>query len=84
MKKTVTFIAHRGWDNNGKTIYYIVTDATPVGPAISMGVPNVPKNAELISGTAAADMYHFMNGILDSGPLGFQAGITSSAPGDEN
>ena len=24
---TTTFIAHRGWDADGKTIYYIVTDA---------------------------------------------------------
>jgi len=28
----VTFIAHRGWGPDGKTIYYIVTDATPTGP----------------------------------------------------
>ena len=81
---TTTFIAHRGWDADGKTIYYIVTDATPVGPAISMGVTNAPKNAALALGPAAADMFHFMNGTLDSGPLGFQAGISSSAPGDEN
>ncbi|KKL69038.1 hypothetical protein LCGC14_2118950, partial [marine sediment metagenome] len=26
---TVTFIAHRGWGPDGRTIYYIVTDATP-------------------------------------------------------
>ena len=81
---TTTFIAHRGWDADGKTIYYIVTDATPVGPAISMGVTNAPKNAALASSPAAADMFHFMNGILGSGPLGFQAGISSSVPGDED
>ena len=30
---TVTFVAHRGWGHDGRTIYYIVTDATPSGPA---------------------------------------------------
>lgn len=29
---TVTFVAHRGWGPDGKTIYYIVTDATPSAP----------------------------------------------------
>jgi hypothetical protein len=24
-----TFVAHRGWDPDGSTIYYIVTDAVP-------------------------------------------------------
>lgn len=28
-----TFVAHRGWAPDGKTIYYIVTDATPEIPA---------------------------------------------------
>ena len=81
---TSTFIAHRGWDPDGRTIYYIVTDATPVGPATSMGVTNAPRNAALASSPAAAEMFHFMNGILDAGPMGFQAGIASSAPGDKN
>ena len=35
---TVTFVAHRGWGPDGRTIYYIVTDATPSGPAEMMGV----------------------------------------------
>jgi len=82
--KTTTFIAHRGWDSEGRTIYFIVTDATPVGPALSLGVPNVPKNAALISNPAAVDVFHFMNGINGSGPLGFQAGIASGSPGDAN
>ena len=49
-----------------------------------MGITNAPKNAALASSPAAADMFHFMNGILGSGPLGFQAGISSSVPGDED
>ncbi len=82
--KTITFISHQGWDSDGKTIYFIVTDATPIGPAISLGVTNVPKNAALISNPAAVDVFHFMNGIKGSGPFGFQAGIASGFPGDAN
>ena len=79
---TATFIARQGWDSEGKTMYFIITDATPVGPAISLGVTNVPKNAALISNTAAVDMFHFMNGIKGSGPFGFQAGIASGSTED--
>ena len=81
---TTTFIARQGWDYEGKTIYFIVTDATPVGPAISLEVTNVPKNAALISNPAAVDVFHFMNGIKGSGPFGFQAGIASGSTGDPN
>lgn len=80
---TVTFIAHRGWGPNGETIYYIVTDATPSAPAEMMGVTNTPTSANLIANAAAVDLYQFSNGIKGSGPLGFQAGIAASAPGDE-
>ena len=82
--KTTTFIAHQGWNSNGKQIYFIVTDATPIGPAKSMGILNVQKNAALISNPAAIDMFHFMNGIQGPGPLGFQSGISSSFLGDAN
>ena len=82
--KTTTFIAHQGWNSNGKQIFFIVTDATPIGPAKSMGIPNVQKNAALISNPAAIDMFHFMNGIQGPGPLGFQSGISSSFLGDAN
>lgn len=80
---TVTFIAHRGWGPDGQTIYYIVTDATPSAPAQMMGVTNAPTSANLIANAAAVDLFQFSNGIKGSGPLGFQAGIASSAPGDE-
>jgi len=83
-KKTVTFVAHRGWGPDGRTIYYIVTDATPSGPAEMMGVTSAPTAAKLIANSAAVDLYQFMNGIHGSGPLGFQAGIAAGAPGDEN
>lgn len=81
---TVTFIAHRGWGPDGRTIYYIVTDATPSGPAKMMGVVNAPTSASLIANSAAVDLFQFKNGIKGSGPLGFQAGIAAGAPGDDN
>jgi len=81
---TVTFIAHRGWGPDGRTIYYIVTDATPSGPASMMGVTPVSSSASLIASSAAVDLFQFKNGLKGSGPLGFQAGIAASAPGDVN
>jgi len=83
-EKTVTFIAHRGWGPDGRTIYYIVTDATPSGPASMMGVTPAPTSANLIVSSAAVDLFQFKNGIKGSGPIGFQAGIAASAPGDSN
>ena len=81
---TVTFVAHRGWGPDGRTIYYIVTDATPSGPAGMMGVVDAPTSASLIANSAAVDLFQFRNGIAGSGPLGFQPGIAASAPGDSN
>ena len=83
-EKSVTFIAHRGWGPDGRSIYYIVTDATPSGPAKMMGVTSAPNDASLIANSAAVDLYQFKNGIKGSGPLGFQAGIASGAQGDAN
>ena len=81
---TVTFVAHRGWGPDGRTIYYIVTDATPSGPAESMGVVSCPSSANLIAHSGAVDLFQFKNGIIGSGPLGFQPGIAGAALGDEN
>jgi hypothetical protein len=81
---TVTFVAHRGWGFDGSTIYYIVTDATPKGPAEMMGVVNTPTSANLIKNPTAVDLYQFKDGIKGSGPLGFQPGIAASIPGEEN
>jgi len=80
---TVTFIAHRGWGPDGQTIYYIVTDATPSGPAEMMGVVDSPTSANLIANSAAVDLFQFKNGIKGSGPIGFQPGIAAAALGDE-
>ena len=81
---TVTFVAHRGWGPDGRTIYYIVTDATPSAAAESMGVPPSPPSAGLVAHSGAADMFQFKNGIRGPGPLGFQAGIAGAVPGDQN
>ncbi|MGY5149036.1 MAG: DUF7482 domain-containing protein [Candidatus Nitrosopumilus sp. bin_68KS] len=80
----VTFIAHRGWGPDGRTIYYIVTDATPSDPAGMMGVVSSPTSASLIANSAAVDLYQFKNGLTGTGPLGFQPGIAAGAPGDAN
>lgn len=80
----VTFVAHRGWGPDGKTIYYIVTDATPEMPANMMGVPFV-KADELIATTPiAVDLLQFGKGIRGSGPMGFQSGIGAANPDDTN
>lgn len=81
---TVTFVAHRGWGPDGRTIYYIVTDATPTGPAKMMGAVDSPLLGNLVVNSAAVDLFQFTNGIPGSGPMGFQAGIAASAPGDSN
>ncbi len=80
---TVTFAAHRGWGPDGQTIYYIITDATPDGPARMMGVVDAPASASLSGTGAAAKLYQFNNGIIGTGQLGFQPRIASAVLGDE-
>jgi hypothetical protein len=81
---TVTFVAHRSWGPDGRTVYYIVTDATPLGPAETMGVVSSPTSANLIAHSGAVDLFQFKNGIKGSGPLGFQAGIAGASLDDTN
>jgi hypothetical protein len=80
----VTMIAHRGWGPDGRTVYYIVTDATPKMPADMMGVAYVPSNEKLASTPVAVDLFQFTNGINGSGPMGFQAGIGAANTDDSN
>lgn len=80
----VTMVAHRGWGPDGKTIYYIVTDATPEMPASMMGVSHAPINEQLVGTPVAPGLFQFTNGINGSGPMGFQAGIGETVPGDQN
>jgi hypothetical protein len=83
-KMIVTMVAHRGWGLDGKTVYYIVTDATPEIPAKMMGVPNVPADEQIVKTAIAPDLFQFNNGINGSGPMGFQAGIGAAGPTDKN
>jgi hypothetical protein len=78
-KMSVTFIAHRSWGPDGRTIYYIVTDATTEGPAKMMGITNTPSLTSL--SPAFMDLFQFTNGLTGSGPFGFQPGISSASPG---
>src|SRR5919108_976268 len=79
---TATFVAHRGWGPDGKTVYYIVTDAVPEMPASMMGVSFLPADEKLIGTPVAPDLFQFMNGVKGSGPMGFQAGIGSANSDD--
>lgn len=81
---TVTFVAHRGWGPDGRTVYHIVTGATPERPAGIIGVESVPAYAGLVDHAAAADLYVFENGVTGSGSLGFQAPILGAEPGWQN
>lgn len=83
-KMTVTFVAHRGWGPDGKTIYYIVTDATPEMPANMMGVPFVQADELIATTPLAVDLLQFGKGIRGSGPMGFQSGIGAANPDDTN
>ena len=81
---TATFVAHRGWGPDGKTVYYIVTDAVPEMPANMMGVPFVPKDDKIVGTPVAPDLFQFTNGINGTGPMGFQSGIGAANPDDES
>ena len=48
-----------------------------------MGVVHSP-NLSALNDSSIMDVYHFQNGIKGTGPLGFQPGITSGLPGNEN
>ncbi len=77
---TATFVGHRGWGPDGKTIYYIITSGTPEGPTQTMQIQNVPSLSILES--SSRDLYHFANGLQGAGPFGYQEGISSAQPGD--
>ncbi|MBT3956464.1 MAG: hypothetical protein HOE93_04015, partial [Nitrosopumilus sp.] len=81
---SVTFVAHRSWDSDGRTIYYIITDATPLGPAELMGIVYSPESVNLLSYSGTVDLFQFKNGIKGSGSLGFQPEISSVSLNEEN
>jgi hypothetical protein len=77
---TATFVGHRSWGPDGKTVYYIITAGTPEGPAQTMKIQDVPLLSTLES--SARILYHFANGLRGTGPLDYQEGISSAQPGD--
>lgn len=79
----VTFVAHRGWGPDGRTIYYIITDTTPNEPAKLMGITYSPRISELLMSNSTLDLFQFKNGVKGSGPTGFQPIVASASPGDE-
>jgi hypothetical protein len=83
-EKTVTFVAHRAWGPDGKTIYSIVTGATPSSPAEIMGISFSPVYDNLITNSSVVDLFQFQNGIKGSGSLGYQPGIASVNSDQEN
>jgi hypothetical protein len=82
-KMQVTFVAHRGFGPDGSTIYYIVTDTVMADPAKMMGVILANKTQATFTTSASSDLFQFGNGIKGTGPMGFQAGIGSTKPGDQ-
>jgi hypothetical protein len=88
----VTLKLHKSWSSEGDYLpYYIVVDTWPFGPAIAMGVPNVPKHKFLAD--AAVPLIQFLpgnpiratyppteadgNGLFGGGPFGGQVGVPS-------
>ena len=80
----VTFVAHRSWDSNGKTIYYIITDVTPIGPSKLIGVKHSPSMSDLLTNSSIIEQYQFKNGIIGSGSLDFQPEIFNFSSDEEN
>lgn len=62
-KMIVTMVAHRGWGQDGKTAYYIATDASPKIPADMIRVPYVQLDEKLIGMPIVVDLFQFTNGI---------------------
>jgi hypothetical protein len=81
-KMQVTFVAHRGFAPDGKTIYYIATDASVKEVADDLGVLFVEKTKPTLTTASASDLFVFTNGIKGTGPMGFQASIASTDVGN--
>lgn len=80
-----TFVAMRAWGPDGKTLYWIATDATPLTDDITRGgIVYAPANEILASTPVAVDFYQFLNGIEGSGPQGFQPPISPVNIEDED
>jgi hypothetical protein len=84
-KMIVTMIVMRGYGPDGKTLYWLATDATPLTDDISKGGIIYSPADELLAPTAVAvDFYQFINGIKGAGPQGFQPPIAATNLEDSN
>ncbi|MDI1494793.1 MAG: hypothetical protein K8823_99 [Cenarchaeum symbiont of Oopsacas minuta] len=81
---TVTFVSHREWAEDGRTLYCIPVATTPLEIANTMGIVGAPASSILANSDAATDYYEFRNGINGSGPLGFQPSIRYGIPGEND
>ncbi len=81
---SVTFIAHRAWGPDGKTIYFIVTGSSPKASADALFVPSIQKARKMIDSTSVNNVYNFINGVIGVGPWNAQPGIFSVLPTDMN
>lgn len=79
----VTFVGHRGFAPHGDTIYYIATDASKMNVAQDLGVVFANKTGYTLNSGSSSDLYVFTNGLVGTGPMGFQASIASSNTSDE-
>ncbi len=79
---SVTFISHRAWGPDGRTVYFIVTGSFPTTSADALFVPSIQKAYSMIGSTSINDVYHFLNGIDGIGPWDAQPGIFSVIPTD--
>jgi hypothetical protein len=81
----VTMVTMRAFGPDGKTVYWLVTDATPMtDDIIKGGIVYSPANELLASTPVAVDFYQFINGIRDGGPQGFQPPISPVNLEDSN
>jgi plastocyanin len=76
-KMIVTFVTFRGYGPDGRTLYWLVTDATPLTKDITTGgIVYVPADEKLAATPVAVDFYQFINGIEGPSPQGFQPPIS--------
>jgi hypothetical protein len=81
----VTMVTMRAFGPDGKTVYWLITDATPMtDDIIKGGIVYSPANELLAFTPVAVDFYQFINGIRDGGPQGFQPPISPVNLEDSN
>lgn len=84
-KMVVTMVAMRGWGPDGKTLYWLATDAAPFTDDITKGgIVYAQADEKLASTAVAVDFYQFLNGIKGAGPQGFQSPIALTNLNDPN